>query len=153
MGRLKIGDIVEIGTPQGMAYAVLTHKHAQYGALIRVLGKIHEDRPSDASEILVHDVQFSCFFPLGAAVARKIVSVVGTVQLPAELATFPVFRTGVVDPATGKVRVWWFWDGTTEWAVGELTTEQRQVPIRGVWNDALLVERLLAGWTAESDPT
>ena len=36
MARLKIGDIVEIETSKGNVYAQYTHKHKQYGALLRV---------------------------------------------------------------------------------------------------------------------
>ena len=36
MARLKIGDIVEIKTGKGLVYAQYTHKHQQYGALLRV---------------------------------------------------------------------------------------------------------------------
>ena len=82
---------------------------------------------------------------------RAIVSIAGNVGVPDALKPFPIFRDGVADPRTGKVANWWFWDGEKEWRVGDLTHEQRLMPIRGVWNDTLLIERIETGWTPESD--
>jgi len=150
--RIKIGDIIEVPTPRGVAYAQYINKHKTYGALLRVFSQLHDDRPSDVSQPLDGDVQFICFFPLQAAINQEIVSVVGHDVVPPEASDFPTFRSGVLDPATGKVAVWWFWDGEKEWRVGTLTNNQRSMPIRGVWNDTLLVDRIVSGWRPENDP-
>ncbi|WP_233212723.1 hypothetical protein [Collimonas sp. PA-H2] len=63
--------------------------------------------------------------------------------IPEHSRNTPVFRAGVVDPATNKVETWWFWDGDKEWKVGAITEEQRKLPIRGSWNDTLLVMPLI----------
>ncbi|WP_176536262.1 hypothetical protein [Rhizobium sp. L9] len=47
--------------------------------------------------------------------------------------------------------MWWLWDGEKEWRIGQLSAEQHQLSIRGVWNDTLLVERIEFGWTPEID--
>jgi hypothetical protein len=148
MAKLKIGDVIEIKTTKGLAYALYTHKHKQYGALLRVFRQTYASRPSDLPEVVADSVMFSCFFPLSAAVDQDIVSIVGNVEVPNVLTPFPTFRAGVVDPKTQKVAVWWLWDGENEWKIGDLTQEQRKLPIRGVWNDTLLVERIEAGWTS-----
>lgn len=153
MGRVKLGDIIEIPTPKGLAYAHFINKHSRYGALLRVFSTLHGHRPPDVSEVVAGDVQFLCFFPLQAAVNQEIVVLVGNASIPAEAARFPVFRAGVADPTTKKVAVWWFWDGESEWKVGALTDEQRKMPIRGVWNDTFLIERIVSGWRPENDPT
>jgi hypothetical protein len=151
MARLKIGDIVEIKTGKGLVYAQYTHKHQQYGALLRVFRKFYGVRPSDFTELVRSRPAFMCFFPLGAAVNRGIVSIVDNVVVPPE--AFPTFRGGVIDPSTGKVKVWWLWDGEREWRVGELTAEQRRLSFSEVWNDTLLIERIESGWTPETDPS
>ena len=153
MARLKIGDIVEIKTGKGLVYAHYTHKHERYGALVCVFGNFYGVRPNDFTELARNRPAFMCFFPLGAAVNRSIVSIVGNVVVPLEAQAFPTFRNGVIDPSTGRVKVWWLWDGEKEWRVGELTAEQRRMPIRGVWNDTLLIERIESGWTPETDPS
>jgi hypothetical protein len=141
MAKLKVGDVVEIKTGKGLAYAQYAHKHKQYGALLRVFGNFYSTRPDNFAELVKSKPAFMCFFPLSAAADQGIVS------------TFPTFRAGVVDPVTRKVSVWWLWDGEKEWRVDELTVEQRRLSIRGVWNDTLLIERIESGWTPERDPT
>lgn len=151
--RVRLGDVVEIATPKGLAYAWYVNKHEKYGALLRVQAALHTRRPEDLGAGTTGEVAFLCFFPLQAAVSAAIVTVVGNQAVPAEASSFPVFRAGVVNPKTGKVDTWWFWDGEHEWRVGALTEEQRSMPIRGVWNDTLLIERIISGWRPENDPT
>lgn len=153
MTKAKIGDIVEIKTAKGLVYAQFAQKHKQYGALLRVFGDFYNVRPNSFAGLVTNKPTFICFFPLNAALDRGIVSIVGNVALPPEAQSFPVFRAGVIDPSTRKVGVWWLWDGEKEWRVGELNAEQRKFPIRGVWNDTLLIERIESGWTSETDPT
>ena len=61
---------------------------------------------------------------------------------------FPVFRTGVANDV-GNVEVWWLWDGTKEWKIGKLEPGMEKLPIRGVWNDTLLVQRIIEEWSHE----
>lgn len=154
MKRPKIGDIIEIPTRSGFAYAQFTHKHNLYGALLRVYNTIYQTKQAlDAiqSVVSVREPDFSVFFPLGAAVHRGIVSIVGNAPIPEKHKPFPLFRDGIANPETKKVEIWWLWDGEKEWPVGEISDEQRRLPIRGVWNDTLLVERIESGWTPETD--
>ena len=44
MKRPKIGDIIEIPTRSGFAYAQFTHKHNLYGALLRVYNTIYQTK-------------------------------------------------------------------------------------------------------------
>lgn len=151
MARIKIGDVVEIETAQGFVYAHYTHKHEQYGALLRVFSIFHKTRPEIFDGMIQNEPTFMCFFPLGAAINRKICSIAGNVPVPESAQSFPIFRNGVADPSTKKVATWWLWDGENEWRIGVITTEQRKLPILGVINDTLLVERIESGWTAETD--
>jgi len=152
MAGLLFGDLIEIPTPKGLAYAQYINRHRKYGALLRVFSNVLDRRPDDVKNT-IGEVQFICFFPLKAAVNQEIVTVVGYAPVPKEVSAFPTFRAGVMDPATGKVAVWWFWDGEKEWRVGTLTPEQRSMPIRGVCNDTMLVERIVSGWRSETDLT
>ncbi|HUT18234.1 MAG TPA: hypothetical protein VM366_03665 [Anaerolineae bacterium] len=150
MRRPKIGDIVEIETGKGLAYALYTHRHTdppRFGALLRVFDGIHAARPADISQVLAHRVRFSTFFPLGAAVNRGIVKIAGSVEIPEPLRAFPVFRNGTPDPKTKKVAVWWLWDGHRQWRAGRLTAGQkREYPLLEVINDTLLIARIEEGW-------
>lgn len=151
--KIKIGDVIEIPTAKGFAYAQFSHSHARYGALLRVLDGIFEVRPEDLNKVVNQQEIFMTFFPLQAAVDKKIFEVIGNFLVPEAAMKFPLFRTGVIDPATGKVKVWWLWDGEKEWRVNDITTEQRKLPLRGIWNDTLLIERIEQGWTPANDPT
>lgn len=151
MTKLKAGDIIEIATPSGWAYAQFIQKHKQYGALIKVFAGVHEDRLIACDSLVGRGEAFVCFFPLSAAVDRGIVQMVGNIAVSEESRNFPLLRDGIADPNTGKVTDWWLWDGENEWKVGALTADQRKLPIRGVWNDTLLVERIQSGWRPEKD--
>lgn len=150
--RAQIGDFIEIPTAKGLAYAQYTHQHPTHGGLIRVFDTLYEKRPSDYSDLARSPVRFSTFIPLRASVSRGIFKVVGRAEIAPHNRPFPLFRGGNVGPKTKKVAVWWFWDGESEWKVGEITPEQREMPIVGIWNVAMLVERIESGWTPQNDP-
>jgi hypothetical protein len=158
MKKIRIGDIIEIKTTKGIAYAIYTHRHVdrpRYGPLIHIFDHLYESRPDCLADILKNSVLFATFFPLGAAVNRGLVEVVGNITVPPELSEFPVFRSGIPDqnPQNPRiVKVWWLWDGKNEWRVGDLTPVQRTYPLRGIWNFSLLIERIEKRWRAEDDP-
>lgn len=146
--RVKIGDIIEIPTAKGLAYAQFTHKHQQsphYGALIRVLDGLFESRPKDFAALVKKRHRFVIFSPLGAAVNRGIFVVVAHEEVPEEARNLPIFRGGNPDK-NGKVETWWLWDGEREWPIGKLTPEQRALPILGTVNDTALIHRIESGW-------
>ena len=145
--RPRIGDVVEIPVGSSLAYAHYTHKHPQFGALLRVFGELHAGRPTEFVRLVQKPAQFTCFFPLGAACSRGIVKIVATEEI-AQPKAFPTFRTGVAD-SEGKIKCWWLWDGASERKVGKLAPEMVKFPIRGVINDTLLTERILSGWCHE----
>lgn len=151
MTKAKIGDIIEIPTSKGLAYAQYTHQHPQFGGLIRVFDEIYKGRPENFSSLVNGQVRFSTFFPLQAAIKRGIYKVVAHHEVAGPNRSFPLFRNGVADPKTKKVSVWWFWDGEKEWRVGNITQEQRKLPLLGVWNDTMLVQRIEEGWRPETD--
>jgi len=151
--KVKIGDIIEIRTSKGLAYAIYTDRRTMYGALIRTFDRLYESRPEVIAEVLANPVGIVTFFPLQAAVNRRLVEVVGNVPVPDHLKAFPVFRIGgLPDPQTMKIKSWSLWDGENERHVDRLSPEQRRLPILGVWNDTILIDRIESGWRPEMDP-
>jgi hypothetical protein len=147
----RIGDVIEIETPKGFAYAQFTHKHdtpPKYGALLRVFPTLHAARPHSFSAVVLEKPQIITFFPLGAACRRKIVYIVANEAIPKAAQKFPIFRAGAVGK-DGKVATWWLWDGQREWKAGRITRKLTSYPIRGVWNDTLLITRIVEGWSHE----
>lgn len=145
--RPKIGDVIEIPVGTGLGYAQYTHKHATYGALLRVLPQVFETRPADFSWVAAAVPQFLTFFPLGAACSRGIVQVVGAQPLSPDAQVFPLFRCSA--GIENEKRSWWLWDGSKEWRIGDLKPGMEALPLRGVINDTLLVERIKEGWRHE----
>lgn len=149
--RLRIGDVIEIPTVKGLAYAQYTHKDPLHGSLLRVFPNFYPERPRDLHAVADQPPTLSIFFPLSAAVTRGTVAIVGNIPVAESLRGFPLFRVPMPNLVTGGVQKWWLWNGHKEWPVGELTPEQRQLPIREVWNDTLLLERIASGWTPQAD--
>ena len=147
-----VGDIVEIETPNGLGYAQYVLKHSeppQYGELIRVLPGLFASRPDSFADLAREEARFTTFFPLGAACARGIVQIVAAEEVPEHARTLPLMRAAGARLPDGTVNGWWLWDGEREWRVGELTAEQWKLPLRAVWNDTLLIERIARGWSQE----
>ena len=150
--RVKIGDVVEIVTSRGMAYSQVSHIKKRWGSLLRVLPGFFHERPMDFSEIVQRKEDFVTFFPLQAAVSRSVVEIVGNEEVPPRARVFPLFRNpGSID-REGRIHDWWLWDGEREWQVGKLKRSQLKLPILGVMNDTLLIERIEEGWKPENQP-
>lgn len=150
--RVKIGDIVEIRTAKGLAYAQFTHKHKMWGALLRILPGFFEQRPADFLPVVEQAESFVIFFPLQAAINREIFEIVGNEAVPVAAQAFPVFRgAGHID-RQGKIHNWYLWDGVKDGPLfTHLTDELRKLPKLQSWNDTLLVQRIEEGWTPEND--
>jgi len=146
------GDIFSIKTPNGEAYFQYVKNNKLMGSLIRVFPGTHLLPPENWSPLVEQETNFWIFFPVGAALKKGIIRKIANCPIPVHAEKTPLFRAGVVDPSTGRVENWWLWDGEKEWKVGKLTDEQRRLPIRGSWNDTLLVERIQSGWLPEHDP-
>jgi hypothetical protein len=149
----RTGDVIEIATSGGYAYALYSHRNSEYGCLLRVWNDRHAQPLRDFGFMSVAAPSFSTFYLLGPSVRHALTTIVGNIPVPASLSEFPLFRAGgIPDPQTGKVDNWWLWDGEKEWRVGEITAEQRQLPIRGVVNHAALVGYIERAWTPPDDP-
>jgi hypothetical protein len=150
--RAKPGDMFEIITNRGLTYMQCTHRHREYGHLVRVLRGFFEVRPENLSELVSKEAAFATFFPLDAALKRGVVTLVSKYPIPPRAVGFPVFRAGIPDPATGKVGTWWSWDGEKEWKVGAISEGQRSMPIREILTLPALLQKMEDEWTPECDP-
>jgi hypothetical protein len=148
--RIRVGDVVEVATSNGLAYAQVSHIHREersaYGPLLRVLPGFFLKRPAQLAELVSQDATVLMFCALSAAVRNGICEIVGNVPVPEKYREFPVFRT-TDDPARIAGN-WAFWDGKKEWFVGkEITPEQRRMPFRSICDGVLFRERIEQGWT------
>jgi hypothetical protein len=146
--RPQIGDVIEIETARGLAYAQYSHEHRdppRMGSLLRVLPGLYETRPAQFAPLVEQEEQFWVFFPLGAAARGQLVRIVANEPLPDPKRPFPVFR------ARNASGPWWMWDGKREWRArpGDPWTPRA---LRSTWNDTMLIERIAEGWTPSDSP-
>lgn len=144
--KARLGDIIEIKTPKGLAYAQYMHKNAEYGHLIRVLPGLFGSRPETFDKLANMKELYFIFFPLDAAVSRGIVTIISNEKIPQWTQKFPLMRRAGGRASGGKVLNWWIWDGEREWRVDKLDDEQKKLSIAAIWNDTLLIQRICEGW-------
>ena len=151
MPKPRIGDVVEIKTSKGLAYAQVTHTHNTHGTLLRVLPSFFDGQPADLAQIVDQLEMFVAFVELTIPIKKGSMAVVANLPVPVWAQKFPTFRSGMPNPKTNKVEVWWLWNGEKHWRIGKLTDEQRKLPIGGIWGDEFFIDRLESGW--RPDPT
>ena len=148
MVRIKLGDIFEIKTSKGNAYLHYIYKDKTIGDLIRVLPGLFTERPVIFDKLVTSKERYMLFFPLSAANKKRIVEQVG--YYPADSFEKPRYmRTEHI--VKGEFLGWHIID-TETWQrqlVKTLTQEQKKLSPWGIWNDILLIENLVDGWSLE----
>ncbi len=145
--RIKPGDIFEIKTPQGKVYLHYIYIDEFTGELIRVLPGFYQSLPKELSKLVSQKEQFVVSFPLTTAFNKKFVKLVG---FSSEGYTKPKhMRSEHI--IKGQILGWHIID-TDTWQrqlVKNLSQEQIQLSPWGIWNDTLLIENLVKGWTLQ----
>ena len=127
LAALQPGDLVEIETPGGLAYAHVLLRPASYPPVLRLLAGRHDRRPDAPGLDLAAGPVL--MVPL-AEVADRLglrASVIDRVPPPER----PRFRMAVRDRA-GRVLYWWFWDGDTLSFSDDPDTAHDALPLREV---------------------
>lgn len=151
----RIGDIIEVALPnKKRAYIQYVNYHRDppvYGPLIRVLPGLFDDRPNDMAVLARQPEKYVAFFPVGAAVARGYLEIVGTAPVPAHLSNkWPLFKAFNESVTTG-IRTWWLWDGKKSERITKLSPEHADLPMKEVINLAVLEDRLMSNWTPRDE--
>jgi hypothetical protein len=124
---IQIGDVVEVTTSNGLAYAQVTHKHTEkhsaYGPLLRIAPGFFATRPEGFEELVSQEPVAMMFCTLQAAIKRGVCEVVSNVPVQENARRFPLFRMSNDDPGVDTPKKWWFWDGERTWFVGKITSE------------------------------
>jgi hypothetical protein len=154
--RIRIGDVVEVMTSKGMAYAQVAHlhreEHSAYGPFLRIAPGFFTKRPERFEELLRKEPIATMFCALRAAVKGGICEIVGNVPVPEAARSFPLFRGSNNLPGGTTPKTWWFWDGERTWFVGKITPKQRTMPLREIVDGVVLRERIESGWSPATDP-
>lgn len=149
--RAKVGDVIRIATANGYAYAQFTRRDPLLGCMIRVLPGLYPEPLTDlAAKVSERELYHTLLFEDDLHEA-PVVTVAGNEPVPEWCRAYPLFRTGLRDPRTGRVATWWLWDGTKEWPIGMLTEEQRSLSLRQVWTYNILADRVARSWMPVDD--
>lgn len=154
--RPDLGDVVEISTPKGFAYAQFIHDDARFGEMIRVLPGTFKTRPADLANLVAGPEKFIVFYAIRAAIRQRLVERVGPEPIPDRLRQVPPVlvagATGRYDYTRTSFSVW---DGERETHLRELRREHRTLPIamslghpgltNAIVNDWLPSDELLPG--------
>jgi hypothetical protein len=148
--KAKIGDVLQILTSAGVAYAQITHTHKRYGTLLSVFSGFYAEAPDNFSLLVSSAPQFQAFFPAQSAVDGGLLSVVSNVPVADKNKKFPIFRTRAIG-RDGQCGPWWVWDGESEKVLDRpLLEAERKYPIRGIISAPLLLERIEKGYRPET---
>lgn len=144
--KLHPGDIVEIETSEGLAYAQVTHNHASYPEVVRVLSGLYDSRPADIETVARKTNRFVAMLTLGDAIDNKRVKAmkVGSAAVPQKYKDFPVFRMSIRDKQ-GGIAYWWLWDGEGLSYVTELDEKTSDLPMREVMSLSSFMDKINAG--------
>jgi hypothetical protein len=130
---------------RGFALATATHDLPRIGSLIWVAEPTFGERPTLEDVSRVEQWRWCVFFPLVAALRRKLVMPIGVTEIPRGLESVPTMRSG------GRKRGWatvTFDDGTSRPA-GPATDPSLQ--IYQVVNDTRLREMVDSEWRPQDD--
>jgi hypothetical protein len=150
----KIGDIVEIKTPKGLAYVQYTAKHTAppvFGELIRVLPGLYESPPVDLSALAKEKEKYFVFTPITFACRKKWATIVSNEAIPAWVQGVPVMRMANRIGAHGKGRDWYLWDGVD--ASPANNADIKEFSIAEILGHDILVDRLAERWLPSDDYT
>ncbi|ALC85337.1 hypothetical protein AM499_05550 [Bacillus sp. FJAT-22090] len=149
MARLKIGDVFEIVTSNGIGLFQYVHKDETIGELIRILPYLFEEGYVIEDELLKKKELYLIHFPLGTALNQKLVTKKGSYPIPQDFKLPKKFRSEYM--VNGELICWHIIDYDT-WkreTVERMTEEQKQLSPWRIWNDTLLKQRLAEGWTLD----
>lgn len=148
---IKIGDVFQILTSEGVCYGQVTHTHEKWKFVVAVFREFVAKQPLDFTKIVSREPQFITTFLLQDAVRQGLFSVVANVPVSKHLQEFPVFRG--TNNLNGAETMWFFWDGEREWKVNRpLTKKEKKFPEGPSFPSApLLVEKIVRNYRAERD--
>jgi hypothetical protein len=150
MRKIQIGDVFEVFTSGGRGYFQYVYNNRTIGELIRILPGLYLEQPQDLLSIVMKKELYFIHFPLKAAYKQRLVRLIGNFSLPIELQLPKKMRDKYSDK-NGKLICWHIVDYNT-WkneSVKVLTEEQKKLSPWGTWNDTLLIQRLVEGWTLD----
>jgi hypothetical protein len=127
-------------TDAGFAVGLVTHEIPRIGALVWIAEPTFDEEPSASDVLAIDRWRWCVFFPVKAAVWRKIVTPIAHIDIPKALQPFPAMRGG------NKWAGWQMivFEGRRSRPIGPATDPS--VSIYQVVNDTRLKEMIVSGW-------
>jgi hypothetical protein len=154
----KFGDIIEMPTIKGFAYALYTHDDLRkyYGEMIRVLPGFFSTRPESFDSLVQEGEQFTVFTGIPEACKFKMAEIVANVAIPEWAKARPKIRWEFEIPNDdGSIDFWYILDehGLECTKVKELTPELLKLPVDGANCILYVIGKKVLGWTNGDDDT
>jgi Regulator of ribonuclease activity B len=145
MTRLRVGDVLEAVAPQGFIYVHYVGKHPHFGDCIAVSPAVHPARMGVSAELFRES--YTAFYPANAAVAQRLVSVVGNMPSPGVPSRVrrAIGRVGTTVKRWGIIK-----EGAKEVLKESLSQKELTFPRAEIWRHPALLERVSNGWRPES---
>ena len=140
MARPNPGLTFSLVCDLGFAVGLMTHDIRRIGSLVWIAEETFDEVPTLEQVHRLNRWRWPVFFPLSAAIRRKIATPLGMVAIPPALQQFPVMRSG------NKKAGWMACTrkgGATK-VLGPATDPS--LPIYMVVNDTRLKEMIVSGW-------
>jgi hypothetical protein len=110
------------------------------GSLIWIAEPTFDEQPTVEQVKELTRWRWPVFFPLSAAIHRKLVTPIRQLRVPGELQQFPLLRSEL---GRGVWRLVRFVDGASQSAG---LTQDPTIPIYEIVNDTMLKERIVTDW-------
>ncbi len=151
MKRAQVGDVFGIETPKGIGYFQYVYLNPKDDIeLIRVLPGLYAEEPQNIEGLVSQKEVYFVQFPVRAAYRRKIIRLIGHYEIPSGIEV-PPKQMRTTHFIRGEFICWHIVDFETAQRVSvkELSDEQKILSPWGIWNDTLLIEKLVEGWIPE----
>ncbi len=148
---VKVGDIFQILTSEGVCYGQVINTHPKWKFVVAVFREFFPKPPMDFASLVCTEPQFVTTFLIQDAIRQGLFTLVDNVAVAPNLEKFPVFRG--TNKLNGDDTMWFFWDGQREWKVHRaLTDEEKRYPEGPSLPSApLLVEWIQKDYRVERD--
>ena len=145
MMRPQPGLSFSIACDLGYAVGIATHDVPRIGSLIWIAEPLFDEAPTLSEVAEIKHWRWPVFFPLSAAIRRKVVIPIGMTAVPSELQEFPLLRSRDVRGGWVQLK---FVNGVSQPA-GPAASPA--IPRYKVVNDTRLKEMIISGWRPEQD--
>ena len=149
--RIKVGDVFQILTSEGVCYGQVTHTHPKWKFLVSIFRDFRSEEPQDFNEYVAQEPQFLTPFLIQIAINRRYFAYITNVPVATKNSKPVIFR-GTNNPGCGDQTLWWLIDEKGEHRLDRpLTEEEKKYPDEALISAPLLIELIQNDYRVERD--